>query len=137
MKVAIAGLVAVHFLVTVWHGYAHTRLAVTLPPAEDAFVYIVIVLAPIVAGILVWTRYVRVGTWAFFLSMLGAFLFGAYHHYVTVSADNVQHLPNGSEVARSAFVVSAAVLALVELGSALYGAYCLRTPRETVPAGRG
>jgi len=31
----------------------------------------------------VWTRYVLVGVWIFFLSMLGAMLFGAYHHFIT------------------------------------------------------
>lgn len=130
MKSAIAGLVAIHLAVTLWHGGAHERLAVMLPPEKTAFVVIVIILAPIVAALLVWTRYARAGIWVFFLAMVGAFLFGAYHHYVLVSPDHVQHLPAGNPEAQSAFVASAAVLAVLELASALYGAFCLRRLRR-------
>ena len=121
----ITGLVAVHFLITVWHGHAHTMLGVTLSAENNAFVYVVVVLAPLVAGGLVWTRHLRVGAWIFFLSMLGALLFGVYHHYIAVSADHVGHLPNGGGGAQRAFIASAAALALVELGSTLYGAVFL------------
>jgi hypothetical protein len=57
--------------------------------------------------------------------MLGSFLFGAYHHYLLVSPDNIGHLPAGSPEAHSQFITSAAVIALIELAAALYGAYCL------------
>jgi len=125
MKAVITGLVAVHLLVTVWHGRAHAALAVTLSPLQNAFVLAVIVLAPILAAILVWTRYLRMGAWVFFLSMLGSLLFGAWHHCVVVSADNVHHLPGGGSGAQSSFIQSAGLLALLELGSTLYGAFCL------------
>lgn len=125
MKAAITFLVAVHLVVTVWHGHAHKQLAVTLPPEKDAFVLVVIVLAPIVAALLVWTRKEVVSAWVFFLSMLGSFLFGVYHHYLVVSADHVRHLPQGSAAAQSAFIMSAGALALVELVSTLFGAFSL------------
>lgn len=128
MKIAITGLAALHLLVTLWHGYAHTRLEVTLPPEQNAFVFLVVILAPL-AGLLVWTRYLRIGVWIFSLSMLGSFLFGTYHHFVVVSADHILHLPNGSAHARSAFIASAAGLALIELVSTLYGALCLQKTR--------
>jgi hypothetical protein len=63
----------------------------------------------------------------FFLSMLERFLFGAYHHYVLVSPDNIRHLPPGTPESHSHFITSADVIALVELASALYGAFCLGT----------
>jgi hypothetical protein len=125
MRAIITGLVAVHFVVEAWHGSAHSQLAVTLPPEKIAFVYIVILAAPIVAALLTWTRHVAVGVWVFFLSMLGSFLFGAYHHYVMVSPDHIHHLPDGSAEARSVFIASAAALALLELAAALYGAFLL------------
>jgi hypothetical protein len=124
-RVAITGLVAVHLAATIWHGDAHTQLAITLPPAKNVFVYAVILVAPIVAASLVWTRYLRASLWVFSLSMLGALLFGAYHHYVLVSPDNIGHLPAGTPAVQSQFVTSAAAIALLELVSALYGAYCL------------
>ena len=124
-KFAIAVLVAVHLAVALWHGNAHGALAISLPPGKSAFVFIVILIAPVVAASLIWTRYVVVGAWIFFLSMLGALLFGGYHHYVLVSPDNIGHLPPGSSAAQSTFIASAAALALLELASALYGAFYL------------
>jgi hypothetical protein len=123
--IAITILLAIHFAVTIWHGNAHTELAIALPPEKNAFVIMVILIAPLVAASLVWTRHVLVGLWVFFLSMLGALLFGAYHHYILVSPDNIGYLPHASANAHSRFIASAAALALVELASALYGAFCL------------
>jgi hypothetical protein len=124
-NIAITILVAIHFAVTIWHGNAHTELAIALPPGKNAFVTMVILIAPLVAASLVWTRHVLRGLWIFFLSMLGALLFGAYHHYILVSPDNIGYLPHASADAHSTFIASAAALALVELASALYGAFCL------------
>jgi hypothetical protein len=130
-RIALTGLVAVHFAATAWHGGAHSQLAILLPPEKKAFVYIVILLGPIVAAALVWTRYFAAGVWLFFLCMLGAFLFGAYHHYVLVSPDNIGHLPLGPAEAHTRFINSAATIALLELASALYGAFCLGRTRRT------
>lgn len=108
-----------------WHGNAHTVLAIALPLEQNVFVFLVILFAPVVSAALLWTRYASVGVWMFFLSMLCAQLFGAYHHYIVVSPDNIGHLPNGTADAHSTFITSAAALALLELASALYGAFCL------------
>jgi len=124
-KIAIGVLVAIHLAVAFWHGNAHTALAIALPPAKNAFVFIVILIAPLLAASLIWTRYAVIGVWMFFLSMLGALIFGAYHHFVMISPDNIGHLPHGTADAQSAFIASAAALAWLELASALYGAFCL------------
>lgn len=55
-KIVITGLVAIHLAATLWHGSAHTQLAIALPRQKTIFVYIVILIAPIVAAGLVWTR---------------------------------------------------------------------------------
>lgn len=124
-KLLITGLVAVHLVASLWHGNAHTRLAIYLPTEKTLFIFIVILIAPIVAAALVWTRYFSIGLWVFFLSMLGSFLFGAYHHFLLVSPDNIHHLPAGSPEMHSQFIISAGVIALIELATALYAAYCL------------
>jgi hypothetical protein len=129
--ITIAVLVAIHFAVALWHGNAHAELAIALPPEKNAFVFIVILIAPLVAASLVWTRYVLVGVWMFFLSMLGALMFGAYHHYILVSPDNIGHLPHGSADGQATFIANAAALALLELASALYGAFCLGSRSAT------
>lgn len=126
-KIAVAGLVVVHLAVALWHGDAHTQLDVVLPFEKTLFVYLVILIAPIGAAALVWTRYASAGLWVLFLSMLAAFLFGAYHHYVLVSPDNIGHLPAGSAASQAQFIDSAAVLALLELATAVYAAFCLGT----------
>ena len=124
-KVVIAVLVALHLGATLWHGHAHTVLDVRLPLVKTAFVVVVIIVAPLVAASLMWTRHALAGVWLFFVSMLGALLFGVYHHYVLASPDNVGQLPHGSAEAASSFISSAAVLAVLELTSTIYGAFCL------------
>ena len=128
-RIGIAALVIFHLAATLWHGDAHTKLAIGLPPAKVVFVFVVIIAAPIVAAVLLWTRYLSIGLWLFAVSMLGALLFGAYHHYVLVSPDNIGHLPTGTPGSHSQFTSSAGVIALLELTSALYGAYCLGSHR--------
>jgi len=124
-RIVITSLVVVHLIASLWHGNAHTQLGIGLPPWKTAFVFAVILIAPIVAAVLVWTRYILAGLWVFSLCMLGAFLFGAYHHYVMVSPDNIGHLPAGSPESHGQFITSAAVIALLELAASLYGAFCL------------
>lgn len=123
--ILIVGLVTLHLAAALWHLSAHTQLAIALPPWKNAFVYVVILIAPIVAAALVWTRNISIGLCTFVLSMLGALLFGVYHHYVLVSPDNIGHLPGGSPESRSRFIASAAVLDLVELTAVVAGAFPL------------
>jgi hypothetical protein len=129
-KLVITALVAVHLAASLWHGNAHTRLAIYLPTVKTLFVFIVILIAPVVSAALVWTRHFSIGIWVLFPSMLGSFLFGAYHHYLLVSPDNIAHLPAGSPEMHSQFITSAGVIALLELAGALYGAYCLGAYRS-------
>lgn len=124
-KAAVTILVLVHLVATLWHGDAHQALAIDLPPLKDVFVYLVILVAPVVAAILVWTRRLGAGLWIFTLSMLGALLFGAYHHYVLVSPDNIAHLPDGAPHLHVQFASSAAAIALLEVAGTLVGSFCL------------
>jgi len=124
-RILITILVAIHLVASIWHGGAHSGLAIFLPPAKNVFIYVVILIAPVVSAGLIWTRYSSIALWVFTLAMLASFLFGAYHHYVLISPDNIGHLPAGSPESHSQFINSAAVIALVELAAALYGMFCL------------
>lgn len=124
-KLAVTALAAVHLLVTLWHSGAHSELGIGLPPWKLAYAYAVIVIAPPLAAALAWTRFAGTGLWLFTLAMLGSLLFATYHHYILVSPDNIAHLPDASVEARARFVDSAAISALLELGSGLYGAFAL------------
>lgn len=119
---------AIHLLVGLWHGAAHAELAVALSAAQNLFVYVVVVLAPLVAVILLWTRHAKFALWLFLAAMLASLLFGVCYHYLVISPDNVRHLPEGSAVAHARFTLSAAALALVEGGSVVAAAFFLRQP---------
>ena len=126
-RIVITALVVIHLAASLWHGNAHTHLGIELSTEQTLFVYIIVIIAPVVAAILACTHYVSMGLWLFCLSMLGSFLFGAYQHYMLVSPDNIHYLPAGTPESHSHFMISACVIALVEIGSALYGAFCLGT----------
>src|SRR5262249_5505211 len=85
----------------------------------DVFVYVVVILSPLVAVGMLWTRSVTSALWLFLTSMCAALLFGLFYHYVFISPDNIHHLPDGSVGAHTGFAFSAAILALIELATAL------------------
>ena len=91
-------VVLLHAVVTVLHGNAHTSLGVELSFWQRTYVLIVIVAAPFVAGVLAWTRWVRLALFVLLLSMAGSLIFGACYHYLIVSPDNVAHLPAGFSI---------------------------------------
>jgi len=105
-------VVLAHFAVVMLHGSAHTQLKVGLAPWQTAFVLIVIVVAPLLAVILIWTRFSRFGFGLLAASMAGALLFGVYFHYLTISPDHVSHLPPGD--AQGTFRLTAFLLAITE-----------------------
>jgi hypothetical protein len=124
-RIALTVLGAGDLVVAIWHGETHTELAVALSPGQNLFVYVVVVLAPLVALGLLRTRYATLGLWLFLTAVCASLLFGTYHHYVFISPDNIHHLPAGSAAAHAGFALSAAILALVELASALCAAFVL------------
>ena len=87
IKILLAAIVAVHFVGNLWHGDAHEALEVGLPTYKWVFVYTVIVAAPIVGALLLWTRFYLAACWTIAFSMLGSVLFSVYHHYVMVDAE--------------------------------------------------
>lgn len=116
--------VLAHLAVSLVHGYAHTQLGVGLSTWQNFYVIIVITFAPIVALALVWTRHSRIGFILLALSMIGAFVFGGYYHYVGISPDHVSHLPPGD--AQGMFRVTATLLLATELFGAIVGVVGMR-----------
>lgn len=105
-------VVLAHFVIVLVHGSAHTNLNVGLATWQNVFVLIVIVVAPLVAGIVIWTRFSRFGFALLSAAMGGALIFGAYFHYLAISPDHVSHLPPGD--AQGTFRLTALLLALTE-----------------------
>lgn len=120
-------IVLAHMAVVLLHGEAHARLAVELGSWQTVFAATVIVLAPLVAAVLLWTRYWCSGALLLAASMAGSLVFGVYHHFVAVSPDHVSHLPPGE--ARELFRVTAWLLPISEAAGLVVGAWSVRSRR--------
>jgi len=119
-------IIALHAVVVVAHSAAHMNLNILMNGWQNAYILLVIVLLPLVAGFLIWKR-ARHGYLILFLSMLGALLFGGYYHFVLAGADNVSTV--GHHAMRSwaqVFQVSAALLALIEFAGVVVAVVGLR-----------
>ena len=129
LRFRIAGTVAVlaHLVVMMFHGQAHDKLAVGLSPWQNIYVLTVIAIAPLVAMLLLWTRYARPGLVVLVVSMAGSLIFGVIYHFVVVSPDHVSHLPPGD--AQGLFRMTAVLLMLTELFGVVVGLLGLRSNR--------
>ena len=130
MRLLVTFAVLAHLIVVVIHGQAHTKLAVGLSTWQQSYVVIVILLAPLIALILSFTRYARVGLWLLLVSMLGSLIFGACYHYIIISPDHVAHLPPGD--ARGLFRVTALLLLVTEAFGVVVGALAVRASLKRV-----
>ncbi len=85
-------VVVVHLAIALLHGAAHTRLRIELTPPENAYVIVVIVLAPLVAAGLLLTTFRRGAAYLLAISMIGALAFGGYKHFLSGTNDDVSHM---------------------------------------------
>ena len=122
-SVALVAVVA-HLLVSMVHGRAHEQLAVGLSNWQNIYVLTVIVIAPLIATILIWTRLARLGLVLLVISMAGSLIFGVAYHYVVISPDHVSHIPPGD--AQGLFRTTALLLVLTELFGLVVGLWGLR-----------
>ena len=116
--------VLAHLVVSIVHGRSHESLAVGLSSWQNTYVLTVIVITPLVAMGLIWTRYARTGLMLLVASMAGSLIFGVVYHYVVISPDHVSHLPPGD--AQGLFRTTALLLVLTELFGVAVGLWGLR-----------
>jgi hypothetical protein len=126
-KIAVTITVIAHLIVNLLHGRAHTELGVGLTSFQQFYVIAVILVAPLIALLLSWTRYARASLWLLLALMLGSLIFGACYHYIIVSSDHVAHLPPGD--ARGLFRVTALLLLITEAAGVVLAAIALRNGR--------
>lgn len=125
-RVWAIAIVIGHLIVTTPHSIAHTSLQIEMLLWQNIFIGVVIILAPIVAAVLVWRRR-QFGFFLLALSMAGSLLFGVYYHFIAAGADNVAtHMGHASG---STFMITAVLLAIVELVGVLIGVAGMRTPQ--------
>ena len=118
-----AAVVAVHAVVSLGHGLAHLAVPVDLTTAQDAFVVLVVALAPILALALLWRGRERAGAGLLSASMAAAFLFGVYFHYLVPNPDNVASVAG---VWSLHFEGTAALVAITEIAGTAVGAWLWR-----------
>jgi hypothetical protein len=94
MKIAQYGttITVIHTIANGLHGLAHVEIPIPLSLVQSLFVGIVIFLIPIVATILLWTQFDRIGSWLLLSSIAGSLLFGIYNHFIAISPDHVSQV---------------------------------------------
>ena len=105
-------LVLFHLLVNILHGTAHSRLQIGLDLLGQLFVALIILVCPLLAMALLWTRLQPAGLSLLGVSMAASLFFGVYHHFVIASPDRVGQ--QGSGLWANLFAVSAWLLAITE-----------------------
>lgn len=80
--------------------------------------------APIVAAVLLWTRYRRVGAWLLATSLVGSLVFDLVYHFIVPGPDNAFTLPPGTW--RTALRDSAALLLVLPGVGVLVGLWAAK-----------
>lgn len=128
-------IVAVHFLVVVLHSIAHQLLSVNASPAQLAFIFPVIIVAPVVAGVML-PKFEKFGTVLLTFSMAGSFVFGVYYHFIAETIDHVAHVAQLEPHRWSQmFVATSYLLAISEILGTAVGLMLLL--RKSTTAKRG
>ena len=111
-------IIALHFLVSLVHGAAHSSLHIDMDLWQTVYIFVVIMIAPLLSGVLLWRR-ARLGFLLLLGSMLGALIFGGYYHFIAAGIDNVVSV--GAHSWGPVFRVTAVLLALTEAAGVLTG----------------
>ncbi len=85
-------VVLFHVAIVLLHGAAHIFLHIDLTSAENLYSIVVIVLAPLVAAGLLWTRFWRGAAYLLAICMIGSLAFGGYKHFLSGTNDDVSHM---------------------------------------------
>jgi F0F1-type ATP synthase membrane subunit a len=116
-RIALAGIVFFHLIVSFVHGAAHSGARVFLPFAGTLFVYIVILAGPFV-GLALSRWRPRAGAGLIAATMTGALVFGVVNHFIIPGSDHVAHVARDWQ---TQFAVTAVLLAVLEAAGAVVG----------------
>lgn len=134
LRFAAAMLICLHGLVVVVHAISHAGINVWADLFSSIFIGVVIVIAPLVALYLLYTRWLRWGALLLVLAMLGSLLFGVWEHFVLPGADNIASTQPG--VWQLPFRLTAVLLALIEFAGTFAGVWLFAVARRVQAAGR-
>ena len=117
-------IVVVHLAVVLAHGSGHTHIKIMLSEWQSTFVTIVVLISPLVAMILLWTRFQKAGMYLLAISMAGSFVFGVYYHFIAAGADNTFTLSPQPWTAE--FRITAVLVAVIEATGCAWSIWALR-----------
>lgn len=116
-------VIILHAIVVFLHALAHMYIPVPVTPSQSIFIVTVIMTAPVVAMVLLWTSFRRTGVLLLLGSMLGALIFGVYNHFIVISPDHVSQIPPSNW--QLLFQVTAVLLTVTETVGCGIGAWTL------------
>jgi hypothetical protein len=110
------------------HMLAHSGANIWLSFLGNAFVVVVILVAPLVSLYLLYTaRLEWLGALLLVLSMLAACLFGVWNHFLLPGSDNIRDVP--PRVWQQPFQVTAVLLIILQAAGTGIGIWCLSEAR--------
>ncbi len=118
------GIVIAHLMVNLVHGAAHSGAQVPLSALQNAFVWVVILIGPLVALWMMRTHR-RFGAELLTLTMAGALVFGVVNHFVIESPDHVSRIT--ADGWRLPFQATAALLVILEAAGVWIGVSAIRS----------
>lgn len=111
-------VVLAHIVINGIHGIAHQQLGVSISDFQSAYVFLVTLVAPIVAVIMLLflnkPKILLGGAWLLLVSMLASLLFGIVYHIVIPSSDNIFTVMQNPSLYSVAFTSTAILLLIVE-----------------------
>lgn len=121
--------------VNLLHGVSHVGQEVlSLQAWQWAYVTCVIFLAPVVAAVLLWSRFRLAGAWLLLGSMAGSLVFDLAYHFLIEGPDNIFTLKPGAWLAPFQ-VSSVLVVGTSGLGVVVGGWAVLRLSRSRTLSG--
>ena len=111
-KIIATLIVLVHLLVVLAHGRAHVKLQVAASLWQSAYIALVIVVCPLAAMTVLWTRFQKTGFVLLSVSMAGSLVFGLMNHFILSCPDNALGMHHGYW--QSIFGTTAVLLAITE-----------------------
>jgi len=116
-------VVLAHAVVVLWHLELLARLGSALKPEQVPLFAILANLIPVVAVILLWAHFPKVGAWLL-LFLAVPLAIGGYSHFLSPGSDNVFRMAAGELTL--AFRLSAVLLLVLELLSCWVAVQILR-----------
>jgi amino acid permease len=130
-------VVLAHIVMNVIHGTAHQQLGVSISDFQSAYVFLVTLVAPIVAVIMLLflnkTKILLGGAWLLLVSMLASLLFGIVYHIVIPSPDNIFTVMQNPSLYSIVFTSTAILLLIIEGIGTWVGVRASRTMAKVLP----